>query len=254
MRELRFRNALSGVPGPVVQAFLKLKSGRWRLEDWSDESEVTLCRDEAAENVTELIVATSNALATGGPFGRTTHEPAGSRQLHAGADPGHHRRHGELHLRRRRGDDELQLHRDGDVRAKRDDRSPGYFGGDYPDESWARYDVTGGTITYSGNGTSYGCTVEVPSQTAPLADIGVLALEPGPEPRYGIRDVSTQEFADATFRCPPENEPYPGDFLPPAGVYTPQPRQTMERGTYVGTSSINEPGLTASYSWNLSEG
>jgi hypothetical protein len=74
VRELRFTNALDGVPGTVVQAFLRLKNGNWRLEDWSDEGEVTLCRDEADQDVTELIVASSNALATGGPFGRATHQ------------------------------------------------------------------------------------------------------------------------------------------------------------------------------------
>ena len=42
VRELRFQNALSGIPGAAVQAFLKLKNGKGRLEDWSDQSEVTL--------------------------------------------------------------------------------------------------------------------------------------------------------------------------------------------------------------------
>ena len=37
VRELEFQNADNGIPGTIVQAFLKLKSGDWRLEDWSDK-------------------------------------------------------------------------------------------------------------------------------------------------------------------------------------------------------------------------
>jgi hypothetical protein len=74
VRELRFTNALDGVPGTAVQAFLHMKNGSWRLEDWSDRGEVTLCRDKANENVTELVVASSNAVATGDPLGRATHQ------------------------------------------------------------------------------------------------------------------------------------------------------------------------------------
>jgi hypothetical protein len=74
VRELRFTNALDGIPGTVVQAFLRLKDGAWRLEDWSDQGEVTFCRDKPSENVTQLIVASSNALGTGGAFGRATHQ------------------------------------------------------------------------------------------------------------------------------------------------------------------------------------
>jgi hypothetical protein len=253
VRELRFRNALSGVPGPVVQAFLKLKSGRWRLEDWTDQSEVTLCRDEAAENVTELIVATSNALATGGPFGRATHElrardscTQAPIQGIIGGTESYTSDDGEVTMDYS-FTGTVTFERNGSIDPR------GYFGGTYPNEVWARYDVTDGTITYSGSGTSFGCTVELPSQTAPLSDIGLLALEPGPEPRYGIRDVSTQDFGQATFRCPPDNEPFPGSFLPPAGIYTPDPRQTMQRGIYIGSSMLNDPNVTASYTWNLSQ-
>jgi hypothetical protein len=69
VRELEFKK----VSGTVVQAFLKLENGNWRLEDWSDQAEVKLCRDKPDENVTEMVIATSNPLATGSPLGVDNH-------------------------------------------------------------------------------------------------------------------------------------------------------------------------------------
>ena len=73
IRELEFENGDDGAPGTIVQAFLKLENGNWRLEDWSDKSTVKLCRDKDDENVVEMIVATSNATATGSPLGPANH-------------------------------------------------------------------------------------------------------------------------------------------------------------------------------------
>ena len=253
VRELRFQNPLSGVPGTVVQAFLKLKSGKWRLEDWSDESAVTLCRDEAEENVTELILATSNALATGGPFGRATHLLRARDSCTQAPIEGTFA--GTESYTSDGGEVTMDYSFSGTVRFERNgsDSPRSQFGGDYPNESWARYLPTGVTITVSGNGTSVGCTVQIPSQALSLTGPGQLLIEPGPEPRYGIRDLSTTVFPTATFRCPPENEPFESTFLPPAGVYTPEPRQTTQRGTYIGSSVVTDPNVNASYNWNLSE-
>ena len=48
----------------------KLADGTWRVEDWSGRGEVRLCRDRANENVTRIVVATTNALPTGAGLGR----------------------------------------------------------------------------------------------------------------------------------------------------------------------------------------
>jgi hypothetical protein len=254
VRELRFQNALAGNPAAVVQAFLKLKSGKWRLEDWSDQNEVTLCRDETEENVTEMVIATSNASATGGPLGRATHHLRARDSCTQAPIQGTFS--GTEYYTSDGGEVTMSYTLNGTVTFERNGSTnpAGEFGGTYPDATWARYTVAGGTITYSGSGTSFGCTVDVPPQTGPLYEQGLLALEPGPEPRYGIRDVSTQELAQAMFSCPPDDQSYPGSFSPPAGIHTPDPRQTMQRGTYVGSSTITGPNGNASYNWTLSEG
>jgi hypothetical protein len=74
VRELEFTNADAETAGTAVQAFLKLDNGNWRLEDWSDQDEVTLCRDKPDENVVEMVVATSNALPAGNPLGVVNHQ------------------------------------------------------------------------------------------------------------------------------------------------------------------------------------
>jgi hypothetical protein len=254
VRELQFQNALPGSAGTVVQAFLKLENGKARLEDWSGESAVTLCRDEENENVTELIIATSNAVATGGALGRQTHRLRARDSCTQAPIQGSFG--GTESYTSDDGEVTMNYSFSGTVRFERNgSESPrSQFGGDYPNESWARYDVTGVTITVSGNGTSFGCTVQIPSQALSLTGPGMLLIEPGPGPHYGMRDVSTTVLPSATLRCPPENEPFDSTFVPPSGVYTPQPRQTMERGTYVGSSTVNSPNSTATYTWSLIEG
>ncbi|MBK5232904.1 MAG: hypothetical protein JJE13_07995 [Thermoleophilia bacterium] len=74
VRQVEFHNGDLGRPGSVVQAMIKLASGKWRLEDWSNRSTVKFCRDKPAENVVELVIATSNASARGGPLGEAGHK------------------------------------------------------------------------------------------------------------------------------------------------------------------------------------
>ena len=201
-----------------------------------------------------MVIATSNASATGGPLGRATHQLRARDSCTQAPIQGTFS--GTEYYTSDGGEvtDELHAQRDRDVRAKRVGEPCCVVRRTYPNASWARYTVAGGTITYSGNGTSVGCTVDVPSQTGSLSEDGLLLLEPGPEPRYGIRDVSTQELAQAMFSCPPDDQSYPGNFSPPAGVYTPDPRQTMQRGTYVGSSTVDSPNGNSSYNWTLSGG
>jgi hypothetical protein len=48
---------------------IKLASGKWLLEDWSNRRDVTFCRDRPDQDVVKLIIASSNASATGEPLG-----------------------------------------------------------------------------------------------------------------------------------------------------------------------------------------
>ncbi len=73
VRQVVFQNAEEGRPGSVVQAMIKLASGKSRLEDWSNKPKVSLCRDKSDENVVELIIATSNASPRGEPLGEAKH-------------------------------------------------------------------------------------------------------------------------------------------------------------------------------------
>jgi hypothetical protein len=51
--------------GFVIQAFLKLADGTWRIEDWTSRDDVQLCRDRAAENVQEIVLAYADATTQG---------------------------------------------------------------------------------------------------------------------------------------------------------------------------------------------
>ena len=73
VRHVKFENKDFGKPGAVVQAFFKLANGRWRLEDWSDRSSASFCRDRPNENVVELVIASSNASPRGAPLGAVKH-------------------------------------------------------------------------------------------------------------------------------------------------------------------------------------
>ncbi len=73
VRQVEFHNDDFSRPG-VVQAMLKLASGKWRLEDWSNRDVVKLCRDKPNENVVRMIIATSNASPRGAPIGKAEHQ------------------------------------------------------------------------------------------------------------------------------------------------------------------------------------
>ncbi|MFT4036179.1 MAG: hypothetical protein QM679_11455 [Patulibacter sp.] len=63
VREVKFTNGAAG-GSAHVQAMLHLQSGEWKLDDWTGKDK-TLCRDQDEENVTELIIVTTNASGTG---------------------------------------------------------------------------------------------------------------------------------------------------------------------------------------------
>jgi hypothetical protein len=251
VRELRLTNALDGVPGTAVQAFLRLKNGNWRLEDWSDEGEVTLCRDEADQDVTELIVASSNALATGGPLGRATHQLRA--RSHCEQPPiigtfSGHSTYDDTVTR-------VNWSWNGTVELEANGQANGWK--DYESEVWDNYTVKSGSVTISGSGTTVDCTLDIPGASHSLGPNGSrMLIQPGPEPHYGIELVPSEVAIPGTYTCP-DQDPFDGFVAAPILIYTPDAKQTMTRGTYQGTSSFtggSPPGtIDATFNWSLSQ-
>ena len=71
VRQLEFTNALAGKPGAHVDALLHLADGSWKLADWTASKTVLLCRDRAGEDVSDLVIVSTNAGRT--PLGTFTH-------------------------------------------------------------------------------------------------------------------------------------------------------------------------------------
>lgn len=138
---------------------------------------------------------------------------------------------------------------------------------DYAGELWDRYTVKSGSVTFSGSGstTPRGCTIDIPSKSYPLStDQGVIAIQPGPKPHYGI-DLAfpSNSYPQATTTCPDDPNPTTGPFPPPRqALYTNDPEQTMARGTYGGSSTSTYQGTnpyvdekwSVNYGWNLTGG
>lgn len=64
VREIKFTNKLKGSGPAHVQALLRLKTGEWKLKDWTGNDAV-LCRDNPDEDVQELVIVSTNAGPTG---------------------------------------------------------------------------------------------------------------------------------------------------------------------------------------------
>jgi hypothetical protein len=129
----------------------------------------------------------------------------------------------------------------------------------YASEVWDASTVASGSVTMSGSGTVEGsektCTIDVPAATYQLnTGEGTMAIQPGPEPHYGIQlGFPSDEFPQATVSCPdedPQTGPFPG---PPLIIYTENAAQTMTRGSYQGSSTFESAGYDSSYSWNLGD-
>lgn len=62
--------------GPVsIQAMRKKPDSTWVTEDWTTKSEVTICRNEPEEDLTELVLVTANATPDGKPLERIAYVP-----------------------------------------------------------------------------------------------------------------------------------------------------------------------------------
>jgi hypothetical protein len=61
IHDLLFTNTAEGTQGASVQAFVKLKDGTWKTQDWTNRKTVEFCRDEGPDqNVTDLVIMYAN--------------------------------------------------------------------------------------------------------------------------------------------------------------------------------------------------
>jgi hypothetical protein len=93
------------------------------------------------------------------------------------------------------------------------------------------------------------CTIDIPAKSYDL-DGGTMAIQPGPQPHYGIQlGFPINQFPEATISCPdeaPQTGPFPG---PMWMIYTADPQQASVRGTYQGSTTFSG----ASFTWNLND-
>jgi hypothetical protein len=60
VKEIKFTNDLADKPGAHVDAMLHMADGSWKLADWTGKKTVTLCRDIAGQNVSNLVIVSTN--------------------------------------------------------------------------------------------------------------------------------------------------------------------------------------------------
>ncbi len=61
VREITFKNDLAAEPDARIGAILTLRSGQTRWEDWSGRASVKLCRDNASDDVVDLVLVYANS-------------------------------------------------------------------------------------------------------------------------------------------------------------------------------------------------
>ena len=127
---------------------------------------------------------------------------------------------------------------------------------DFPDyftEVWDNATVASGSITISGSGTIEGdetCTIDIPGQSFDLGPgDGSMIIQPGAQPHYGIQ-LFGPPIVQGTITCPGD-DPSTGGFPSPAAVYTPDPEQTMARGTYQGSATFSNEFFAENMNWSL---
>ena len=61
VKEVVFRNRLTGDPDARVGAILRLKSGATRFEDWSGRQRVTFCRERPNQDIASMVIVYANS-------------------------------------------------------------------------------------------------------------------------------------------------------------------------------------------------
>jgi hypothetical protein len=240
-----------------VQAIISYKDGTKATEDWSQltEKDVPFC------NIEELTLVLSNASITPNdnkafsllfmPPSSGTHAAVGPRAANVCIPNPQGSFSGTAHY-----DDTITTIVDwswsGTVDFDPNGQVNPWFS-DYFDEVWDNATVATGSITISGTGTVEGdetCTIDIPAASFNLGPgDGTMIIQPGPQPHYGIQ-VYGPPVIQGTITCPGD-DPYNGGFPSPAAIYTPDPEQTMTRGTYQGSASFSNEFFVENMNWNL---
>jgi hypothetical protein len=127
---------------------------------------------------------------------------------------------------------------------------------DYFDEVWDNATEKSGSITISGTGTVTGseqtCEIHIPGQSFALSPDGSsMIIQPGPQSHYGIQ-LFGPPIVQGTIDCP-DGKHGTGGFSTSGVIYTPDPEQTMTRGTYVGSASFSNEFFDVNMNWNLTD-
>jgi hypothetical protein len=243
-----------------VQAIISYKDGSKATEDWSQvaQKDVPFC------NIDELTLVLSNDSVTPSdnkvfslawlPPGAGTHAAARPRAANVCIPNPQGSFSGTAHY-----DDTVTTTVDWSWSGTVDLDPNGQINPWFPDyftEVWDDASVATGSVTVSGSGTVYAsdpvCTIDIPGQTFTFGPgDGTMIIQPGPQPHYGI-DLSFpgNQLPQATFNCPGQ-DPSTGPIPAPVMVYTPDPEQTLTRGTYAGSGSFSNQFFVANYSWSL---
>lgn len=79
-KQMKFTKIAEPVDGIKIQAYFKVAGQpKWQLEDWTDKPYVSFCRDAAKEQLTDLVIITSDS---GLPYGKTDLSRAQSKDYH----------------------------------------------------------------------------------------------------------------------------------------------------------------------------
>jgi hypothetical protein len=258
VNDLTYRNngALSDEAG--IQAIISYKDGTKATEDWTQiaQQDVPFC------NIEELTLVLSNASVTANDnklFALTFSPPTAGAARETAASP-----RANVCTPNPQGTFSGTAHYDDTVTTVVDwswsgnvdfdpngQANPGFP--DFFDEVWDEAIVASGSITISGTGTVEGdetCTIDIPGQSFNLGPgDGTMIIQPGPEPHYGIQ-LFGPPIIQGTITCPGD-DPFAGGFPSPAAVYTPDPEQTMTRGTYQGSATFSNEFFVENMNWNL---
>jgi hypothetical protein len=260
---LTYRNVgpLSDEAG--VQAIITYDDGSHATEDWTQKAQedIPLC------DVKELTLVFSNASITPGDgklipitwtppnSGGSSSAPAAPRAANVCIPDPTGTFSGTAHY-----DDTVSTVMDWSWSGNADFEPDGLINPWFPEffsEVWDAATVDSGSVTMSGSGTVTGsdgdCSVSVPAASYDLGPgDGTMQIQPGPEPHYGIQlHFPSNQFPEGTISCPDQDPvqtilPAPGTL-----VYTPDPEQTMTRGTYQGSATFSNQLFEQNSSWNF---
>jgi hypothetical protein len=260
VNSLTYRNVAPLSPEAGVQAIITYTDDTKATEDWSQiaQQDVPFC------NIKELILVFSNASTTSGdskvfPISWTppTSAPGafGSRAANVCIPEPQGSFSGTAHY-----DDTVADILDwtwsGNVVFEANGQANAWFP-DFDTEVWDNATVKSGSVTMSASGTVTGseqtCDIDVPAQSFTLGpgDGSSMIIQPGPQPHYGIQ-LFGPPIIQGNLSCP-DGTSGNASFPAPGLIYTPDPEQTMTRGSYQGSATFGNEFFDVNFNWNLSD-